>query len=418
MSKTFEFHELKKTYYRVPGANILVYEPVDVENCPQSQILVATMHGGLGRTLEHPFMEAIAKCGFRAAHCVPDVASFIEQFQIMNRCMDKLYSLDDVKKIVLMGQSRGAGVMSGYQKIAENGVQVFQGPERRLPFPDMKLRPADGLMLLDANFGFMVMHLMSLNPAIVEEGNGIKLNKTLDPLQPANGFVPGGKSHYTDEFKHRFLMAQRDRYLRLLDLAEERWEKIKNGEGCFSDNEPFIVPDMIGINNSPKLFASDLSFFTHTKEAWPLVHADGSVTTQVVPSVRFPQENPDMPGTLRASLQTTVKDFLWLEVEVTEDYDYGEDYLAGINFESSVTCSAGNVKMISCPSLFMGHTAGYEYINAEWAYNNSIAEDKSIAFSEGLTHGWGVKEPEKYGDALGAQAQYIANWLTEPGRFL
>lgn len=414
----FETHELKKTYYRVKGANILVYEPVDVENCEQAQILVAAMHGGLGRTLDHPFIEAIAKLGFRSAFCVPDVASFIEQFKIMDACMELLYSLDGVKKIVLMGQSRGAGVMSGYQKIAENGVGIYQGPERRLPFPDMKLRPADGLMLLDANFGFMVMHLMSLNPALIEEGNGLKTNITLDPLNPANGFVPGGKSHYSKEFKHKFLMAQRARYNKLLDMAQERWELIKNGQGNFSDNEPFVVPDCIGINNSPKLFSSDMSIFAHTKEAWPLVHKDLSVTTEIVPSVRGAQENPEMPGTLRASLQTTVKDFLWMELEVTEEYDYGEDYLRGINFDSCFTCSAGNVKMISCPSLFMGHTAGYEYINAEWAYNNSIAKDKSIAFSEGLTHGWGTREPDKYGDALATQAQYVAGWLTESGRFM
>ncbi|MGM9522598.1 MAG: hypothetical protein ACI3VB_08995 [Oscillospiraceae bacterium] len=414
MSKVFKECEFKETYIRVNGANMLVTEPV--EKTEFSGITVAAMHGGLGRTLYHPFLMAMAKFGFRTAYCVPDVASFIEQFQIMGRCVERLREMEGVEKIVLMGQSRGAGVMSGYQKIAENGVGIYQGPDRRLPFPDMKLEPADGLMLLDANFGFMVMHLMSMNPAFIEEGNGLKINKTLDPLNPANGFVAGGKSHYSEEFKHKFLMAQRNRYNKLLEKAEERWDLISRGEGIYSDNEPFIIPDCIGINNSPKLFASDMSIFAHTKEEWDLVHNGGTITHQIVPSVRFHQENPAFAGTMRAALQTTVKDFLWMELNVTEDYDYGEDYLNGIDFESCFTCSAGNVKMISCPLLLMGHTAGYEYINAEWAYKNAKSEDKTIAFSEGLTHGWGTPEPEKYGDALYTQCQYVSNWLTE-GRF-
>jgi hypothetical protein len=411
-----ESDEVRQSCYRVSGANIMLYEPANLGH--NAQILIASMHGGLGRSLQHAFMRQLAVLGFRSAYCVPDSASFLDQFVAMNNCLKLLREHDGVKKTVLMGQSRGAALMSAFQKIAENGAGVYQGADRRLPFPDMQLEPADGLMLLDANFGSMVMNLMSMNPALAEEGSATKVHPELDALNPDNGYAPGGRCHYADEFKHKFLMAQKDRYCRLLARAEERWELIQKGEGDFSDNEPFIIPDAIGTNNSPKLFAGDLRFFSRTKEAWSLIHPDGSITNEVVPSLRVDQNNPAFAGTSRAAFATTVKDFLWMEVEVGQDYDYGEDFLAGINFESSFTCSSGNVKMISCPLLLMGHTAGYEFITAEWSYKNAKSTDKTIAFTEGATHGWSSIDTRKYGDTLVTGANYVASWLTRKSRFL
>ncbi|MDY4928127.1 MAG: alpha/beta hydrolase, partial [Clostridium fessum] len=174
----------------------------------------------------------------------------------------------------------------------------------------------------------------------------------------------------------------------------------------------------IGTNNSPKLFAGDLKYFSRTKEAWPLIHPDGSITNEIIPCLRVDENNPTAAGTTGAAFQTTVKDFLWMELEVGEDYDYGEDYLNGINFESSFTCSSGNVKMITCPLLLMGHTAGYEFITAEWSYNNAISKDKTIAFTEGATHGWSTIDKDKYGDTILTEAKYVTGWLTEKGRFI
>ncbi len=418
MERVFKKHELKKTYYRVPGVNILVYEPVDADCCPESRIMVASMHGSPYPDLNHIFIEGIAACGFRSAYCVPDDTSFITQFQVMNGCVEFLYGLEGVEKLVLMGQSRGAGLMSGYQRIAENGVDFYQQSDRLLPFPDMKLRPADGLMLLDANFGFMVMHLMSMSPAIITEGNALHINSGLDPLNTNNGFAPDGKSRYSEDFRRRYLGAQRARYLRILDNARERAELLAKGQGNYFDDEPLFIADSMGGNHSAKLFSSDLRLLSHTREAWPLLHPDGSLSTEIVPSVRPAEVKEFMPGKTRCIFRTTVKELLWIAVEVGEDYDYGEDYLQGINFDSSVTCSAGNVKHISCPLLLMGHTAGYEYINAEWAYKNAKSEDKTIAFSEGLTHGWTVHEPDKYEGAFEAQLDYVGRWLMEKGRFL
>ncbi len=407
--------EYSTVYKRVNGANILICEPE--EKTGSERLLVATMHGGLGRTLEHNFIMQLSREGFTTACCVPDKASFIDQFISMNNCMKYFRESGKYDKIVLMGQSRGAGLMSAYQKIAENGCQVFQGPERRLPIPDMKLEAADGLMLLDANFGMMVMHVLSMNPALIDDFDGMRLDPELDATRPENGWAPDGKSNFSEEFKLRFVKAQRERYYRLLAKAEERLALIQQGKGIFSDNEPFIIPDCIGINNSPKLFSSDMKYFAHTKGEYPVVHPDGSVTTELVKRIPLNECNPEFAGKMGASFQTTVKDFLWLSVELGEDFGYGEDGITGVDFESSMTCSSGNVKMISCPLLVMGHTAGYEYITAEWSYHNAKSADKSIAFCEGATHGWEPIDREKYGDTTATEAHYCAGWLKEKGRF-
>jgi len=405
---------VSRTYHRVAGANVLVYEPA--RRAPGAEdLMVVSMHGGLNPSLESAFLESVASYGVRTAFCVPDKSSFIDQFRSMDACMALFRELTGT--IVLMGQSRGAALMSGYQKIAENGSHVFQGPERRLPIPDLHLRPADGLMLLDANFGTTVMHVMSLNPALVAEGNAVRIDPTLDATNPANGYAPDGGCSFDEEFKSRFLSAQRARYLALLDAAQERLDAIARGDGDYADNEPFIVPDGIGINDSPKLFAGDLRLLSHTRKPWPLIHRDGSITTGIVPCVRTDENNPGFAGKLAAAFVSTVRDYLWSEVTVREDYDYGEDFLSGIDFESSFTCSSGNVAMISCPLLLMGHTGGYEYIAAEWSHDRAASEDTTIAFLEGATHGWTPVDAQIYGDTLGLEARYVVQWVTAPGRF-
>ena len=396
--------DITRSYHRVAGANILVCTPARLAPGTEG-VVVVSMHGGLNPSLESPFLKALAEYGVQTAFCVPDKSSFIDQFRSMDACMALFRQMADT-----------VALMSAYQKIAENGAQVFQGNDRPLSIPDMQLRAADGLLLLDANFGTTVMHLMSINPAWIEDGASFRIDPALDPLRPENGYAPDGQSAFPEEFKARFLSAQRARYNELLDKAQARWQAIQRGESAYRDNEPFIVPGAIGINNAPKLFSADLRLLSHTASPWPLIHPDGTITTQIVPSVRRDQNNPGFAGNLNSAYVTTVKDYLWSAVTVEENYDYGRDYLSGIGFESSFTCSSGNVAMISCPLLLMGHTGGYEFIAAEWSYLRAASRDKAIAFLEGATHGWTPVDPA-YGDTLGLEARFVIQWLAQAGRF-
>lgn len=210
-------YEIKQTFYRldrkIPS---VLYEPVRPDE--RAQIAVVIMHGT--DFLTYPMMPELARHGFLALAANPSHSSYPEQMLDLQVAIAFMYQYPGVKKVVLIGHSRGASLTSAYLKIAENGARVFQGSDRILPFPDMpELTPADGYMVLDANFG--IMGILGLDPSVINEGNAIETDPSLDALNPQNGYDPDG-SHYTQEFKKRFFRAQVKRYKGLLDLASQQ----------------------------------------------------------------------------------------------------------------------------------------------------------------------------------------------------
>lgn len=171
-----EFYEVKFTFLRlmhwVPG---VLYEPVGRDTECLDAVLV--MHSDEDY-LDAPTGVQLAKRGFRVlcANVMVKEGLFftqVQKMQAVKAAVEYLRNLDRVGKIILMGHSGGATLMTAYQAIAENGPQVFQGPEKILPYPDnTQLPPADGIMLLDANWGNAAMQLFSLDPAVVSEDSG------------------------------------------------------------------------------------------------------------------------------------------------------------------------------------------------------------------------------------------------------
>lgn len=68
---------------------------------------------------------------------------------------------------------------------------------------DTPLPPADGVMLLDANWGNAAMQLFSLDPAVVSEDDGMHLDPAYNLFEEANGFKKEGSS-FSSEFIQRF----------------------------------------------------------------------------------------------------------------------------------------------------------------------------------------------------------------------
>lgn len=412
---------IRETYHQLDYfTNAMLWQPVQPGE--RSQIAIVTMHGGYNREMRHSLMIALAKRGFTTINVVPAQYDFPSQMLDFKLAIDFARSLPGVKKVVTMGQSRGASIMSAYQKVAENGAQVFQGSNFRFPFPDIgPLSPADGLMLLDANYGFMQM--LGINPALQREGCATRFFPELDAISPANGFDKKG-ADYSPEFCRKFWDAQRRRYKSLMDLAEERLYLIEHGHGNYYDDEPMIIPEMHGmLNCGGKLFCMDTKFFSHTHGSWPLIHPDGSVTTQIVPCVRIAKNDIPARGKLSSAWSVTAKTLLQSEIRLDENWGYGEEGFYGVDFESCMFSSTGNVKMINCPLLVMGMTGSFEYITAEWTYNNASSADKSIAFTEGASHGFSTAReteafPGQWGDTLATTADYVAGWLMAPGRFI
>jgi hypothetical protein len=423
--------EIKTTFVSlgrgVPG---VLYEPVTPVE--KSQIGIFVMHSG-GDYLKHSACTELSKRGYRVlcANNSTSKSGFTDDGNMDKMVSDAglgvayLRKYPGIRKVVLLGHSGGGALMSSYQNIAENGLKACQGAEKLIKCSDSLagLPPADGLMLVDSNWGLAAMMLFSIDPAVVSEENAQALNPELDLFSAKNGFDPKG-STYSEEFIRKFLNAEGKRNSQLIKYALDRLEKINAGKGRFSDDEPFIIPggSFRGYNN--RLFSQDIRLMSHTRKAWPLLRADGSTATQVIHTVRVPENPASNTASLeRGGLTTTVRDFLnTFALRVTDDYGYNEDSVRGIDWSSSYSCPPGNVEGIKVPMLTMGMTGHWEYLAAETIFEHAKSADKTLVFVEGATHGYTTctrceKSPGQFGDTVKTTYDYIDSWLSKKGRF-
>lgn len=409
----------------------VLYEPVNPG--PKAHIAVFVMHA-TNDFLTHTACTELSKRGYRV-FCVNDSidkagSSSMADEGTMDRILLQakaavvyLRKYPGVTKIVLWGHSGGASVMTSYQNIAENGVKVCQDDAKIYKCPNSLagLPPADGVILGDANWGRATTVLINLDPSVNNEN--VKVNPDLDMFNPENGFDPKG-SHYSQEFIHKFQAAQAKRENELIDLAQSRLEAIKAGKGEYTDNEPFIIAG--ASSGANKLHATDMSLFAHTQKAWPLLHADGSITTEIVHSVRVPTLTQDPSKTMMGgALRTTVISFLMTyAVRVTPDYGFGEDTsMRGVLWNSNWTDNPGNVEGITVPFLTMGNTGSFESSCAETIHNHVKSADNTLVYVEGATHGYSTckqceKTPGQFGDTIKTLYDYADGWLSKSGRFM
>jgi hypothetical protein len=416
---------IKETYISIgrEGSSLL-YEP-EAES-EKGQIAVLVMHDG-GNYLAHPFGKELAKRGYRVlcANTERQGSDLDHKLIDVKNAITMLREKKIVKKIALMGHSGGATLMSAYQAAAENGCSYLRGSEKLSPLSEdvADLPQADGVMLLDANYGNAAMTLFSIDPAVVNEENGIEINKNVDLFEESNGFKKGG-SKYSEEFISRFQKAQGERMNRLVDYALERVKLIDSGKGRFLDDEPMFIPggSQGGFNN--KLFAQDIRVFSHTKKEWPLLKKDGE-TICIVPTVRKPMNDVSYTSYMRGTMMITVKNFLKSHaVRTIDGYGFNEDSISGVDWPCCYASPISNAGAISSPFLMMGMTAGWEFLAAEMIYEKAIkAQDKTLAFVEGASHNfYTAKECEKFpgqfGDTLQTLCNYLDNWLGRKGRFV
>lgn len=407
----------------------VLYEPANPG--PKAQIAVFAMHSA-GDYLTHSSCTELSKRGYRVL-CANNSNSKSGEFNdgILDGVLLQakaaitfLRSYPGVKKIVLWGHSGGATVMTSYQDIAENGVAICQGEQmvRRCPDSLANLPPADGVILGDANWGIANDVLTGIDPSVTNDNGMVTVHPELDMYNPANGFNPAG-SHFSTAFVRRFTAAQVKRYNDIVDLALERQAVIKAGKGMYSDNEPFIVAGAIFTGN--KLYASDMSLLAHTQAAWPLIHKDGSVTTQIVHSVRVPSTTTNPSRTWRGALKTSVNGFLsTYALRATGDFGYGEVTAErGVIWRSTMASNPGNVEGIAVPFLTMAMTGSFEMGSAETIHNSVKGKDKTLVYIEGATHVYTPcvkceKTPGQYGDTVKVTYDYADTWLSRPGRFI
>jgi hypothetical protein len=420
---------VKTSYVRlgngVPG---VLYEPITPGE--KSHIGVFVMHAS-GDYLTFSACTELSKRGYRVL-CANNSTSKSMTFDdgILDRVLLEakmgvayLRQYPGVDKVVLFGHSGGATIMTAYQDIAENGVEACQGPEKVVKCPNSLagLPAADGIMLIDANWGQAEMTLFSIDPSITDENSGKKQNPDLDMFNPKNGFNPTG-SDYSQEFIHKFLSAEGKRNNELIRKAQDRVAAIEAGNGLYDDDEPFIVPGATFLNN--KLFSQDIKLLSHSQRPWPLLHADGTVTTEIIHSVRVPENTQNPSHLMRGALKTTVRSFLSsYAVRVHDDFGYDEDSIHGVDWTSSYSSPPGTAEGITVPFLALGMTGHWEGLAAETIYDHAKSTDKTLAFVEGASHMYfPCKQCEKtagqFGDTVKTTYDYVDGWLSNKGRFL
>lgn len=411
-------------YVELGRKTSLLYKPAVVSE--KNAIGVVVMHSN-DDYLGFPANSELSKRGYTVLATVPAEGDIMDE-KILNikRAVEYLRNKPGINKVLLLGHSGGATVMTAYQMLAEQGVDVL----KTKIFSDYtanlaNLPKADGMLLLDANYGNAVMRLISLDPNIHSNGKGNGNSNTLDLASPDNGYNANGVSHYSDEFVKKYIDAQASRLADLTKVAEQRFQLVKQGKGDYTDDEPFIVAGANQIRPFNKLFPQDLRLLSHTKKAWPLVHGDGSVTTEIILSVRAPMRADAKSDKLSASMVTTVRGFLSAcAIRVTDKFMIREDGFEGIDWTSNINNPIGNSEGITVPVLMMGMTGSWEYLAAEHIYNHIGSKDKSMAFVEGASHMFFAdRDAEKfnntkYGDTTTALFNYVDKWLSQPGRFL
>ena len=415
---------IRDTYVKI-GRHLtgILYEPEKLME--KSRIAVVVVHSDDDYSTR-PIGGELAKRGFRVfCGAVSDKNDILDRKLLdIQNIIRFLKALPGVEKVVLMGHSGGATLMTAYQAAAENGVSVFQG-DHMLISCSLKeaLIPADGLMLLDSNWGNGAMTLFSLDPAVMEEGNGRFLDPAYDIFSETNGYSPEGAC-YTEGFKRQFFEAQRERNNRLIRHARERLYALERGRGYFSDDEPLFLAGAAQIAPDNKLFPQDLHLFSHTAGCYELLRGNGTSVTERIRSLRKPKGKKNPTASLgMGGLMTTVRGFLSGKA-VLADQTYGiyEDRAEGILWDLSYDCPPGNVKHIHVPLLCMGMTAGYEYLASEVIYQNAASSDKTVAFVEGAGHNFQAeKECEEwqgqFGDTEKTLYDFLEQWMARTGRF-
>lgn len=406
-------------YVSLGHQSAVVYQPA--QKSAKAGIGIVVMHSDEDYMGFIPNPE-LSKRGYTVIATVPTQGKVIsEKLLNIKACVEYLRKDPNIRKVILLGHSGGATVMTAYQLVAEKGKAAFEGKL----YNDWNdklagLPKADGVMLLDANFGNSLMTLLSLDANIGKQNEGMNETGRFNLKNPANGYVAGGNSVYNDAFVASYNQAQRNRLQTLMTMANERLSKIEAGKGQFADDEPFVVAGAAQMRFYNKFFPQDLSLLAHTKKAWPVIKADGSVKKEVVKSVRAPFGIIGSSERMAASLNTTVRGFLsTCAITTDDDFRVNADGLQGVHWNSNINSPIGNIEGVTVPSLFMGMTGSYEYLAAEEIYNHSASTDKTIAFVEGAGHNFTPeREAEKYnktsyGDTVKKLFDYVDNWLNE-----
>jgi len=308
-----------------------------------------------------------------------------------------------VTRVVLLGHSGGGPATSFYQAVAEKGVSYCRGPNKLVECDESLagLPRADGLVLVDAHPGVSVNGLRSLNPAVRDERDPSKIDPSLDPFNPANGYDPG-HPHYSETFKQQYFAAQAQRMNRLIDLAKAAVAK--------KDDDVFLVVRGEGA----RLMELDPSIHHSTVKPRKLLKNDGTVVTQIVDSVRPIGRGSEAQNASFSTGSRLLTARSFLSANAIRAHDSMDD----IDWCSSNNSTPCALKVVTIPLLVTAMGAHYFIRDNEIHFDVAASPDKDFIVVEGATHGIRPctaceRTPGQYANSVRNYFDYVQRWITE-----
>ena len=327
-----------------------------------------------------------------------------------------------ITKVVLVGASGGGALMSFYQAVAEKGPSICQGPDKLVECGNnvANLPRADGLILNDSVPGYGVNSIRSINGGVVNDLAGlhqnrtVQVNPTLDPFDPKNGYNPNGSSKYSEDFKTRYFEAQARRMNLLIDEALAKRAEIEASENP-TDDGLFVIQR----GDNARLYELDTSIHHTTASPRKLLKNDGTVQDCcVVVNVRVPQpqDKTNNASYSDGTVNLPVRTFLSLRaIRATNS-------MTGLDLDSVNNTTGWNLQNISVPLLIVTSGGHYFMRDNEIHYEMAASKDKDYVVTEGAAHTGPPCVPcetfsGQYGNSAVNQANYMATWVNQPGRF-
>ncbi|MCC7463547.1 MAG: hypothetical protein IT480_13930 [Gammaproteobacteria bacterium] len=409
------------TYVRLDArqAEGLLYEPVK----PGANYRVALVYTFPRATFDAAAPVEMASRGYRALLVTPyaENTSPLDGLAETSAGVAYLRSLPGVERVVIMGHSGGGQLMALYANLALNGPAACQNPEMIYPCRSEDVsglaRP-DGLVLLDPSPG-TINPASAVDPAY--DADNRRSRADLDMYNPANGYDPEtGSAAYPAGFRRKYYAAQSRRNMQLIDHALARLKLIEQGKGAFQGDEPLVAVGTVNGGNAARLYHTDLSLQSRTRQPHLLLRADGSTSQQVITSVRAPSGTRDINNIGKLSygaINTTVRGYLAnYALRTTRDFAITADDIIGVDWKSGMRSTPYNATGITVPTLVLVMSCYYFVTSSEIIYDHLAAPDRTYAAVEGALHGFTPCRPE-YGDTLKRTFDFVDDWLSRPGRF-
>ncbi len=412
----------RTTYVSLGGsANAILVEPTTPG--PKTHIAILYTYPATSLALnvpsrsnfEHPSGPQLAGRGYRVLllNHYTNRVGYEAIAPAIARGVKYLRGVPGVDRVILLGHSASGPLLAFYQNVAENGPRACRGPEKIYPCRGEleDLARADGLVLLDSHLGEAFRALTYLDPAVSDEARPSQRNAALDMFAATNGYDRAKKSAtYDPTFPKAFFAAQGARLRKLTAAAAARLKVIEQGQGKYKDDEALEVPEVC----CARPLQADVRLVSHSRAPHPLLKADGTISTQIVRSLRSAAPQDGGQGTYE---QFSVRGFLAGEaIRTTADYTMSEDAITGIDWASSATSAPSNVEGISVPLLILAMSCHYFIVPDEIIFDHAASRDKQLAYVEGASHGFTPCRPE-YGDTMTRTFDYVDGWLSDTTRF-